>query len=97
MKITKTQLQRLINEAVDSILSEGEVVSFGQFKSKREREGKRHGLLVTTDGQMLADPDDFLYVIIDADDQGDALQDGDIVKAEKLGAQFYEVIPGKVA
>ena len=100
MRITKTQLEKLVTEAVKSTLGEGDVLDFGQFKAKRERQGKlqgkrkRQGLLVTSDGQMLAAPDDFLYVVIDSDDQGDALGDGDIDKAKKLGAQFYEVIPG---
>lgn len=74
---------------------DGEVVSLGDFRAKKERKGKTFGMLVTPDGEMMAHPDDMRYVIITSEEQGDALADGNVELAKELGAQFFEIGPGK--
>lgn len=75
------------------IIKEGEVVSLEKFRNKKERASYQNEILVTTDGQITSSPADWLFVKLTHEDQRDAIVDGDILAAEKLGAKIYEVGP----
>jgi len=88
-KFTKTRFQKLAG-----LLKEGDVVDLADYREKKEREKYRHSVLVSADGQILSDPGEWYYVVLDHEDQEDALIDGDVVKAEELGAKFYDLAAG---
>jgi hypothetical protein len=75
---------------------EDNVVDMFAFKKKKQAKEKLRGFLLSRDGTMLFHPDEFYFVVIDSDDQGDALGDGDVHAAASRGAVFHEVDRGKI-
>jgi len=70
-------------------LLEGEVVDFSKYKSRQEKDIV---MVSISDEPVIYDPRDFQLVIVATPEQQLALEDGDLEKAEELGAQFHTVI-----
>ncbi len=91
-KDIKNIVQGTVKEAVKTFLMEGEVIDFKKFrKQKRDNEDYYNEVLVSKDGSFVFNPKDYVLVTLTHRDQADALVDGDLNKAEDLGAQILSL------
>ena len=73
-------------------LLEDDVIDLSSYRDKKEKESMRDVVMVSLDGQTIYDPRDFQLVVVDTPEQQHALEDGDLEKAVRLGAQIQTVI-----
>jgi len=83
----KNTIRDLVKTTISRLLEENNIVSLDRFKKeKRDKEGYYGEVLVSKDGMVTLDPNDYYFIKLTHRDQADAIIDGNIELAETLGA-----------